>query len=150
MTEPRPTYGTAPPVRTGGVPRAARRRKVAQGAVLTGDEVRAGETEAHFQARVLELARVRGWTEFVLPRYAVSCDRCGHPVKWGQAVASGWPDVVLFRSGAAPRIVALELKSARGALSQAQANWLLLLILCGVDARMVRPEAWAEIEEVLA
>ena len=46
------------------------------------------------------------------------------PSKWSEA---GWPDLALCRP---PRLVLVELKSATGKVSPAQARWLGLLGAC--------------------
>ena len=78
-------------------------------------------SEAMFQAKVIQLAKANGWMVFH-PRK--SQDRTG---RWLTALAgdAGFPDLVL----AHPKrgLVFAELKSARGVLSQAQKQWLYAL-----------------------
>lgn len=52
----------------------------------------------------------------------------------------GFPDLVLLgRSG----LMFAELKSATGALSPGQTWWRYLLISCGINYRIWRPQDWA-------
>jgi VRR-NUC domain len=91
-------------------------------------------TEAAFQQRVIDLARLRGW-------------RCCHfrpaptVAGWRTPVTGdpGFPDLALARAG---RLLAVELKSERGRLSPDQAAWLAQL---GDHGRLWRPSNWTEI-----
>lgn len=91
-------------------------------------------TEKQFQADVRRLAALTGWACFMTYRSTHSPE--------------GWPDLTLVRP---PRIVAAELKSAKGKLSESQIITLTLLSECpGVEPYCWWPADWAKIERVLA
>lgn len=95
---------------------------------------RSRQTEKHFQAQVLELARLSGW-------------RCYHTFD-SRRSAPGFPDLVMVRP---PVVLFAELKSEGGRLRPEQAAWLDALKACErVEARLWRPGDWPEIEEMLA
>ena len=103
----------------------ARRRKAAV--------TPAAETEAGFQAAVIELAKLRGWLVF-------------HNYD-SRRSESGFPDLCLVRSG---RVIFAELKTARGTVRPDQREWLMTLALCGgVEVYLWRPSFWAQIEQAL-
>ena len=91
-------------------------------------------TEADLLSAILSLARIYGW-------------RCAHfrPARtsrgWRTAMSGdvGWPDLLLVRGD---RIVAAELKSDRGTVTQDQANWLSALRAGGVETYVWRPADW--------
>lgn len=89
-------------------------------------------TEAAFQAGVVKMARLLGWSVFH-PRIMIGS-------------ASGWPDLVLWRPG---RFLLRELKSDTGRLSPQQEHTLAELQAAGVDAGVWRPADWPTIEETL-
>ena len=91
------------------------------------------ETEADFQAKVLELAKVCGWLA-----YHTFDSRRSQP---------GFPDLVLVRP---PQIVFVELKSARGAVRYEQAVWIAALSACtDVTTRLWRPADWDDLVTTL-
>ena len=63
------------------------------------------------------------------------------------SLGKGWPDLILIR---VPRIIAAELKSARGKVSDEQAHVLAQLRLSGVEVHVWRPADWDSIVEALA
>lgn len=136
-----------PPVARGGGLGRVRPKRVVQGDTLDPDALKRKESEAHFQRAVLELAHLQHWVQLVLPRYTLDCGSCGEPVHWGRSIPPGWPDVVLFRP---PRILAWELKAEAGVVTSEQADWLLWLEACGVEARVVRPSDWDYVVAALA
>jgi hypothetical protein len=79
-------------------------------------------TEKAWQEQVVQLATLYGWRHF-----HVHDSRRSDP---------GWPDLVLVR---APALLAAELKTDRGRLTTAQAEWLALLDACGVETHVWRP-----------
>lgn len=93
-------------------------------------------TERQFQAQVIELARIRGW-------------RVYHPFlsKWSER---GFPDLTMVRRRDG-RLLFAELKSEKGVVSDAQAEWidLLLAVTGNVDVFVWRPSDWPQIEEAL-
>jgi len=90
-------------------------------------------SEKHFQAQVVELARLSGWL-------------CYHTHDSRRSVA-GFPDLVMVR---APRVVFAELKSQAGRIRPGQGQWLEALGGSeSVEARLWRPSDWPEIEEAL-
>ena len=94
---------------------------------LIGDE-----SEAHFQNRVVQLARLFGWKDFHL------LDPIGSP--------AGFPDLLLRRP---PRLVWAELKSQHGRVRPAQRAFLDELRACGQEAFEWRPSDWEQIKTVL-
>lgn len=90
------------------------------------------ETEAGFQAALLELAAVNGWHTY----HTFDSRRSN----------SGWPDLVLVRP---PRALFVELKRNGAKPTDAQATWLDRLTACGLHATVWRPADWPTIEETL-
>jgi hypothetical protein len=89
-------------------------------------------SESDLLAGVLDLARILGWRSLHL-RPA----RTAHG--WATAVSGdgvGFPDLLLVRRN---RIVALELKAAKGRVTPEQAAWLDALREAGADARVIWP-----------
>lgn len=97
--------------------------------------------EAEFQSGVIEYARLRGWMVHA-ERPARTKSGWVTPIQ-GDA---GWPDLVLTRGG---RLLFIELKGARGKVSEAQAVWHSALRLTGHPVLVWRPDDWPEIERVL-
>ena len=92
-----------------------------------------GESEAGFQAAILELASLRGWRSF-----HDQDSRRSQP---------GFPDLCLVRGG---RVLFAELKTERGQLRQEQREWLAMLGMCsGIETYLWRPSSWRQIETVL-
>ena len=91
-------------------------------------------TEKAFAATVRAYAEARGWTVWLTWRSVHS--------------PKGEPDLRLVRP---PRFLLVELKSAKGKLTPAQAEAGELLRQCpGVEYHCFRPRDWPEIERVLA
>lgn len=94
-------------------------------------------TEKQFAPTVIALAKTlgwrvhRNWTELHSPK--------------------GWPDLICCRQkGTAWEMVALELKSEKGKLTEEQEDWLGILDkVPGITAKCVRPSDWEEIERIL-
>jgi hypothetical protein len=91
-------------------------------------------TEADFQARIVDLAKLTGWhvTHF---RAVHTSGRWRTPLT-GHA---GFPDLVLARHGT---VIAAELKTERGRLTAEQKAWLAAL---GEHGRVWRPSDWPAI-----
>ena len=90
-------------------------------------------TEAAFQQHILDRARAAGW-------------RCYHTHD-SRRSEPGFPDLVCVHDG---RLVAAELKAARGRVTEEQAEWLAALgRVEGCEAYLWRPADQPEIEEVL-
>jgi hypothetical protein len=105
-------------------------------------------TERAWMGQVLAYAALRGWRAFHdnatnAPR---RCRKCREVVHLPRNEA-GWPDLVLVRR---PRVVFAELKSERGVVSPAQAEWIAALRACGQDVYIWRPSQWTEVERTLA
>lgn len=97
-------------------------------------------SEKQFQTQVLELAEMRGWLTAHFSdsrRQVVRPD--GQRFFVGDKGAKGFPDVVLVKP---PRIMFWELKKELGKTTPEQDEWLELLELCGMEARVVRPSDW--------
>ena len=94
--------------------------------------------EAHLQARIIDLAHLRGWRVFH------DHDSRRNP--------SGLPDLVLVRRC---RLVFAELKRETGKVRPEQAEWISDLTdvaevsLGAVEVYVWRPSDWTEIQQVL-
>lgn len=90
-------------------------------------------SERDWQARVVDLASLRGWRHF----HAYSSRRS----------PAGWPDLALVRSG---RLILAELKTERGRIRPEQRQWLDALgTVAGVEVYLWRPSAWPQVQAVL-
>lgn len=89
-------------------------------------------SEAEWLSQVLDWAERRHWMR---AHFRVARTQHGWrtPV---QADGAGFPDLILVRP---PRAIAAELKSERGRLTRAQANWLELLGEAGLETYVWRP-----------
>ena len=93
-----------------------------------------GLSEAAFQRTVVDLAAWRGWRS-----YHTHDSRRSAP---------GFPDLVLVRSD---RLLAVELKTRTGRVTDAQRRWLAALsCVPGISCHLWRPADWPEITTVLA
>ena len=91
-------------------------------------------TEKAFAATVRAYAEALGWTVYWVWRSIHS--------------PAGEPDLRLIRP---PRVLFVELKSAKGKLTPAQEEARDLLMGCpGVEYYLWRPQDWPEIEKALA
>lgn len=101
-------------------------------------------SEAEWLDMVTELATLKGW-DWMHIRPAMK--RNG---SWLTAVAGslgeGWPDLVLVKGR---RILLVELKADRGALSEHQRR-VLDVLRSAVDVDVWRPADWPRIVEALA
>src|SRR5262245_50561560 len=88
-------------------------------------------TEQELQTTILEAARMLGWRAYhqrpAQTRHGWRTAMTGHP---------GFPDLIIAKPG---RVLALELKSARGRVRPDQAEWLRTLDGGVVTARLVYP-----------
>jgi hypothetical protein len=102
-------------------------------------------TEAELQSVVLELLDLLGWRAM---HTRPAQTRHGWRTPLQGATASGFPDVLAVRGA---RVLAAELKSARGALSADQRLWLDDLARAGVESHVWRPSDWTSglVEAVL-
>ena len=84
-------------------------------------------------SQVVQLARLCGWMVY--------------HTHDSRGSAAGFPDLVLVRP---PRLLTVELKSARGRLPPAQREWLEVLEKCRqVEVYVWRPADWETIVERL-
>lgn len=98
-------------------------------------------TEAEFQAQVVQLATITGWRHLHVRRTV------GRGRKWTTSTnLAGWPDLLLWRPG---RIIAAELKSDSGKVTDEQAEVLRSLAEAGVDGYVWRPSDFDRIAAVL-
>lgn len=79
-------------------------------------------TEKELHAQIIELAKLLGWKRFHTYRSTRS--------------PAGFPDEFLVRD----RIVLLELKTAKGKLSPAQADWIRALSEAKAEVYVIRPD----------
>jgi hypothetical protein len=99
------------------------------------------QTEADFQAAVIDLARTLGWR---VAHFRPARTEQG----WRTPVAAdgkGFPDLVLCRD----RVIYAELKPARGRVSDEQLLWLDALAGAGAEAHLWRPDDWPAIQTAL-
>lgn len=89
------------------------------------------QTEAEFQAAVIEAAERLGWLCFHWPNAIIN------PI---------WPDLTLIKDG---RVIFAELKAERGKLSPKQRERFQELAGAGMDVRVWRPSQWEWIEQTL-
>src|SRR5690606_29558723 len=88
-------------------------------------------TEAEFQAQVVELATITGWRHLHVRRTV------GRGRKWTTSTnLAGWPDLLLWKPG---RVVAAELKSAKGKTTAEQEDVLASLAAAGIETHVWRP-----------
>lgn len=90
------------------------------------------ESEAQFQAKVVQWARLNGWLV-----YHTHDSRRSEP---------GFPDLVLVRG---PDILYWELKAEKGRVSPEQERWIAALHGAGQETRILRPSDWAWLAERL-
>jgi len=89
--------------------------------------------ERTFQAAIVELAKLTGWKSYHT-----------HDSRRSEA---GFPDLVMTRSS---RLIAVELKTEKGRLTEDQRGWLEALASCpGVEVHVWRPGDWDAIERTL-
>ena len=86
------------------------------------------ETERDFQAAIIDVAEMNGW--YVYHNYD------------SRRSAAGWPDLVLLRP---PRLIAAEVKTAKGRLKEAQKAVLQMLDQCQIETHVWRPADWERI-----
>lgn len=98
-------------------------------------------TEAEFQAAVVELATITGWRHLHVRR------TIGRGRKWTTSTnLAGWPDLLLWRPG---RVVAAELKSDAGKVTDEQADVLCSLAEAGIECHIWRPSDFDAIAATL-
>lgn len=103
-------------------------------------------SEADLQAQVIDLAHLTGWRTAHFRAGMTQSGRWVTPVA-GDGV--GWPDLFLARPRDG-RLLAVELKSARGRPTPEQLDWLDTLRRCGVETHLWRPDDWDVIVEALS
>lgn len=97
--------------------------------------------EADWQATVIAAARLHGW---MVAHFRPARTEQG----WRTPVAAdgkGFPDLLMVRD----RVVAAELKSARGRVTADQGRWLATFEAAGVETHVWRPDDFDEVVEVL-
>jgi hypothetical protein len=99
--------------------------------------INASISERDFQATVRAYAELNGWRV--------------HTVWNSRKSPEGWPDLFMARCcvGGAAEVIAAELKTERGRVTEAQRTWLALLNLAGIPAYLWRPSDWPAIERRL-
>ncbi len=92
---------------------------------MSASQYQARQTEAAFQATVVEAATQLGWICVHFPAMLAN--------------PSGWPDLLLFRDG---RLIIAELKTERGRLGPRQREWCDRLFGAGFPVRVWTPAMW--------
>ena len=94
-------------------------------------EPNAAMPEKRFQAAVISVAQTHGWLY--------------HHTYDSRRSVAGFPDLILVRD----RLIAAELKTARGRVTPAQTDWLEALAAAGVETYVWRPDDWHSIHAIL-
>lgn len=99
--------------------------------------------EAELQDNIIELGHLFGWK---IAHFRPALTKHG----WRTPVAAdgkGFVDLVLVRD----RLIAIEVKSERGSLSDDQVDWQRALVSAGVEYHLWRPRDWVDgtVERVL-
>lgn len=101
------------------------------------------QSEAGFQAVVMDIARFNRWRVF----HVHDSRRQVAPGRFvGDKDAAGFPDLVLVRPG---ELLVRELKTDTGTVAPEQQAWLDALAQAGVDVGVWRPRDWPTIEATL-
>lgn len=95
-------------------------------------------SEKTLQSRVVGRAKRQGWRVAHAGRGIAGYLPDGSP-NFITPMARGWPDLMLFRVGHVPPVIAIELKRELGNLQPEQLDWLALMIECGIPAIVIRP-----------
>ncbi len=91
-----------------------------------------GESEKEFQARVVKLAKERGWKV-----YHTFDSRCSE---------AGFPDLILLRS---TRQIVAELKVGKNKMTKEQIEWLGAFGIARAEAYLWTPSCWSDIVKTL-
>lgn len=104
-------------------------------------------TEAEFQRQVIDLARTLGWrvAHFRTVR-VLRGNGSTHYATPVQADGAGFPDLIMVRG---ERLLAVELKSGRGVVTDEQLAWLDALEGTRAEVYVWRPDHWDTLVEVL-
>jgi hypothetical protein len=102
---------------------------------MTDPRVLASVSEKTFTLQVEDMLAMFGWLSF----HDVTKEASG-------AGAEGWPDIFAVRDGDA---IAWKLRTMKGRVTSEQKNWINQLQQAGIDARIVRPNQLAWIEQRL-
>jgi hypothetical protein len=102
------------------------------------------QSEAQFQASVMQLATMYGW-EWLHIQKAMN-DRAYHRTPAIGSLGPGWPDLVLLKGN---RLIFAELKSEKGKVTPNQRGVLGMLSATGHQVFLWRPSDWDRIVEVL-
>jgi len=103
------------------------------------------QSEAAFMGQVTDYARLKGWDWFHVQPGLTERGRYRTPVSG--TLGAGWPDLILVRQD---RIIAAELKSARGTVTALQKRVMTVLQGALLEVHVWRPRDWALIEQLLA
>lgn len=90
-------------------------------------------TEKELQRKIVKLARLHEWR---IAHFTATRTSSGVYLT-PQSGDKGFPDLVLLKP---PRLIFVELKSARGWVNFEQATWLNSLEACGVEQYVWRPK----------
>jgi hypothetical protein len=111
------------------------------------DAYRNSMTHEELQNDVIELAHSLGWKVAGFRKAQYKDGSWSTPLL---ADAEGWPDLFLANEEQ-KRAIAIEIKSSKDTVKAAQTDWLATLMLCGIEAYVVRPEDWhsGEVDRIL-
>lgn len=100
-------------------------------------------TEAAWQAQVIGLARINGWTRIY---HAPNGGHGGRIVPGQIPEGRGFPDLIMVRGNEA---IVAELKTDKGRIGPGQAEWLEAFAETGIDAYLWRPRDIDQVQERL-
>ncbi len=94
------------------------------------------ERESDYQRRIIDLAKTCGWRVMHIRDAPTRSGGYATPVT---ADGKGWPDLTLCRGA---DLLFIEVKAAKGKLSEAQERWLDALAATGAEVFVCRPSDW--------
>lgn len=111
------------------------------------DTYRNSMTHEELQDSVIQVAHALGWKVAGFRKAQYSDGSWSTPLL---ADGEGWPDLFLAHEGQR-RIIAIEIKTAKDTVKPAQQLWHARLVICGIEAYVVRPQDWhsGEVDRIL-